>query len=286
MNAGTRLVGLIGDPVEHSLSPLIHNTAFREQDINAVYAAMRVRRERLGEAVGGLLGLDFMGANVTVPHKQAVVALIDELSPQAHAVGAVNTIVCRHDDGTLYGDNTDVAGFVAPIARRTDELTGAQMTIIGSGGAARAVAYALLTTFGPSRLTLAARTPSKAERLASDLSDYDPNGALAVEHLDGAGSVVRSSQLVVNATPVGMYPRVDRTPWPDASDFGADHVVYDIVYNPERTRLLREAEERGATTVGGLDMLVEQAAASYVQWTDRDMPVDVVKNALRGRANR
>lgn len=286
IDAQTRLVALLGDPVEHSLSPLIHNTAFAAHGMNVVYAAFRVRPRRVREAVRGLLALDFVGANVTVPHKQAVIPHLDALSPQARAVGAVNTIVCRHEDGTLFGDNTDVAGFLAPLMDVADRLQGARMTILGSGGAARAIAYALLTTFEPSRLTLAARTPSSAETIADDLVRFDPERVVDVRALESASDAVRDALLVVNATPVGMHPALDASPWPSADDFDAHHIVYDVVYNPEETRLLREAAERGATVVGGLDMLVGQAAASYAEWTGKEMPIDRVKTALRSRQGR
>lgn len=281
IDAQTRMVTLLGDPVEHSLSPLIHNTAFAAQDLNLIYTATRVRPARVQEAVRGLLGLDFLGANVTVPHKQTVIPYLHELSRCAKDVGAVNTIVCRHADGVLFGDNTDVGGFLAPLLGWTDRLRGMPMTIFGSGGAARAIAYALLTTFEPSRLTLAARRPEAAEKLASDLTPFDPEHVIAAQDLRSAREAVRQARLVVNATPLGMHPDTGTTPWPQEDDFGADHIVYDVVYNPRPTRLLREAKRRGATPVGGLKMLVSQAAASYAQWTGMEMPLEQVRSVLR-----
>ena len=283
IDAKTRLVGLLGYPVAHSLSPLIHNTAFRAQGLSWIYVALTVAPSDVAEAVAGLKALGFVGSNVTVPHKQAVLPLMDELSPEAQAVGAVNTIVCRREaDGvTLYGDNTDVEGFLAPLHPLADTLREAPMLIFGAGGAARAVAFALLGAFRPQRLTLAARTPAKVERLAQDLAPYDPTGALHVVPLAEARSAVQESRLLVNATPVGMHPHVEATPWPDAAAFSDGQLVYDLIYKPEQTRLLRDAATRGARTLGGLDMLIRQAAASYVQWTGRAMPVDRVWEALR-----
>ena len=224
-----------------------------------------------------------MGAGVTIPHKQAVLACLDEWSPRVRAVGAANLIV-RRPDGALLGDNTDVPGFLAPLLPFGDRLRDVEMVALGAGGAARAVAYALLVTFRPRRLALVARTSSRAEALAADLAEFDERGALEVRDAASARPVVRNAQLVVNTTPVGMYPAVDDSPWPDAADFGEGHIVYDIVYIPEETRLLADAARRGATVIGGLDMLVEQAAAAYVQWTDRNMPVEAVKDALRRRS--
>ncbi|NBC16665.1 MAG: shikimate dehydrogenase, partial [Bacteroidetes bacterium] len=251
--------------------------------LDVAYVPLAVPPEALDDAMTGLRALGVLGANVTIPHKQAVVPHLDALSPQAAAVGAVNTIVREEAaDGTvrLRGDNTDVAGFLAPLDSFAEALTGAEMLIFGAGGAARAVAYALLTTLAPARLTLSARRPAQAERLAADLSAYDPEGALQAIALDDAAAAVRSSRLLVNATPLGMHPHTDGTPWPSAEDFSDEQIAYDLVYNPETTRFLHDAAARGATTIGGLAMLIAQAAASYRQWTDRAMPLDVVRAAL------
>jgi shikimate dehydrogenase len=282
IDAATRLVTLLGDPVEHSRSPQIHNTGFAHHGINAVYLATPVLPEALPEAIAGLRALHILGANVTIPHKQAVLPLLDDLTPRARAVGAVNTIARTGDDAqTLRGDNTDVPGFLDPLEALHDRLQGAPMLILGSGGAARAVAYALLTTFAPEALTLAARSPDKAEQLAADLSPHDSGEALRVVPLSAAGPSIRASRLVVNATPVGMHPNPDDTPWPAADDFSAEHIVYDLVYNPRETRLLREAAARGATPIGGLAMLIGQAAAAFEQWTGQPLPTDRVRDALR-----
>lgn len=289
VDAVTRPVGLLGYPVGHSLSPLIHNTAFQHQKLNYVYLALPVPPEALAEAVRGLWALGFAGSNVTIPHKQAILPLVDELSAQAAAVGAVNTLVMRRDDATarqiIFGDNTDVVGFLEPLLPYAERVRGAEMVIFGGGGAARAVAYALLTTFRPRRLTLAARSTGRAEKLAADMATYDEKGALRVVALADAAPDVRSARLLVNATPLGMHGDVAATPWPATSDFTEDQILYDLVYNPEETRLLRDAATGGATTIGGLEMLVHQAAAAYVQWTNQPMPVDVVRKALRSARN-
>ena len=287
LNAQTRLVTLLGYPIEHSLSPLIHNAAFEHQNLNWAYVATAVAPGDVESAVEGIKALQLKGANVTLPHKQTVRPLMDELSPQAEAVGAVNTIVCRRGEDEapvrLYGDNTDVAGFLAPLSTHQDRLEGQPMLIFGSGGAARAVAFALLSAMRPERLVLAVRSPHKAEELARDLASYDEREALEVVPLAEAEAAVQTCRLLVNATPLGMYPSVEGSPWLRARDFSEDHIVYDLVYNPERTRLLKDAAARGATVVGGLDMLVSQAAASYQQWTGKEMPTTVVKETLRRR---
>lgn len=280
IDAETNVVTLLGHPVEHSRSPHIHNTAFRAQGVNAVYVASPVRPDALSEGVNGLRALRFLGANVTVPHKEAVRPLLDDVSERATALGAVNTIVREED--RLRGDNTDVEGFLTPLADQGEQpLDGRAMLVFGAGGAARAVVYGLLDRYEPERLTLVARRSEQAEALAADLDGYDSNDALRVSTFDDAAPAVRSSRLLVNATPLGMAPKTDGHPWTNGEDFGPDQVAYDLVYTPEKTRFLEDAAAQGATVIGGLDMLVEQAAASFRQWTDREMPTDVVYGALR-----
>lgn len=283
IDAETQLVTLLGHPVEHSRSPQIHNAAFEAQAINAAYVATPVHPDALADAVAGLRAMHFLGANVTLPHKQSVCPLLDELTARAKAVGAVNTIVRTGDDPPrLRGDNTDIPGFLEPLEPLHNRLREQPMLIIGSGGAARAVAYALLTTLAPTTLTLAARTPDHADQLVKTLAPHDPSDALRVMPLDEAQSAVQNCRLIVNATPVGMHPKTEKTPWPAADDFSAEHIVYDLVYNPETTRLLREAAAQGATPVSGIDMLIGQAAAAFKQWTGRPMPTDVVRAVLHG----
>lgn len=278
IDARTRTVALLGDPVEHSLSPLIHNTAFRAQGLNFAYVALRVAEKHIEEAVRGLRALNFVGANVTAPHKQAVIPVLDELSEQAAAIRAVNTITVRGD--RLSGDNTDVEGFLAPL-KMEEGLRNAPMVVLGSGGAARAVVYGLLIRFRPEKLTLVARTPSRAEQLASELAGFDDSDVLRVQSMSGAGPAVRAAKLVINATPVGTYPNHDRSPWTNPDDIAPHQLIYDLVYNPRQTALLKMAASRGARTIGGLEMLISQAALSYATWTGREMPVAAVRETIQ-----
>jgi shikimate dehydrogenase len=281
ITATTRLVTLLGFPVEHSLSPAIHNPAFEAKGIDAAYVATPVRREALADAVSGLRAMHFLGANVTIPHKQAVLPLLDEVSDTARAIGAVNTIFCV-DSGDerlrLRGDNTDVAGFLMPLEGHADRLRGAGGTVLGAGGAARAVVYGLLDRFDLDRLTIAARRPEQAETLASEFLSYARETTLTATALSEAP--VRASRLVVNATPVGMHPDTGETPWSTASDFSAGQIAYDLVYNPQMTRFLRDADAHGATVIGGLDMLIGQAADAFRQWTGHDLPSALVRQQL------
>jgi shikimate dehydrogenase len=282
VDAHTRLITLLGYPIEHTLSPLLHNTAFEHQDLNYIYVASSVHPRSIAEAVRGVRALGIAGANVTIPHKERVLQLVDELTEEAGAVGAVNTIIVteRDEERVLAGDNTDIEGFLRPLQPYQDRLSGGRMLIFGSGGAARAVAYAIITTLAPAACTIAARTPEKAERLVADLAPYDSGNSLTVSPLQDASPAVRSSQLLVNATPVGMHPNVKETIWPETKDFHADQIAYDLVYRPRQTRWLREAADRGARTIGGLQMLIAQAAAAYRQWTGTPMPVEAVERAV------
>jgi shikimate dehydrogenase len=285
IDGATRLVTLLGDPVAHSLSPRIHNTAFQAQGENAVYVTTRVTDDDLPAAIEGLRAMRFLGANVTLPHKQAVQPLLDAVTSRAEAVGAVNTIArVEPPDGApfLRGDNTDVDGFWTPLQSHADALDGAEALVFGAGGAARAVVYALLTESALARLTLAVRTPPKAEPLVRDMAPHGPDTTLDIIAMREAQSALRASTLVVNATPLGMHPEEDGTPWPHPGDFTDAHIVYDLVYNPQTTRLLHEATAQGATTISGLGMLVGQAAVAYEQWTGRPMPTEAVYDALRG----
>jgi len=236
------------------------------------------------DAVQGLRALGFLGSNVTIPHKQAVLPLMDTISEQAKAVGAVNTIVCRKVEASgqtlLYGDNTDVAGFLEPLTPFEPVLSGKPMVIFGAGGAARAVVYALLKSYSPSRLTLAVRNTTKAENLVKDLCIAEKGQKMDVVSIEDAGQCVQQSTLLVNATPLGMYPDNNGSPWLDSRDFSHHQIVYDLVYNPRDTRFMQEAGRVGATVIGGLEMLIHQAAASYRQWTGKAMPIDAVRSVL------
>ncbi len=260
---------LLGDPVGRSLSPVIHNAAFRVQGIDAVYLACAVEAGRLAAAVEGLAALGALGANVTIPHKQAALALADEATPTARSLGAANTLV-RTEAGWR-ADNTDVAGFLAPLDAHRQRLAGASVVVLGAGGAARAVAYAALTELG-ARVTVAARRREQGEALAADLGAVGP---VAVTGLDDTAAI-HDAALVVNATPLGTGD--GRMPI-DASALHAGQIVYDLVYRPAVTPLLAAARAVGAATIAGLPMLLGQAAASYRQWTGRDFPLDTARRA-------
>ena len=279
ISGSTGLVALLGDPVEHSLSPAIHNAAFAADGLDLVYVACSVSTGRLRDAVAGLDALGARGANVTIPHKEAVLPLVAGRSPEVEAVGAANTLV--RGPGGWRAHNTDVAGFLAPLEPHVRSLAGGEALVLGAGGAARAVVYALLTRMQPSRLTVAARRPAQAEALAASLAPFDARAALAVSTLDALPPArLRAAALVVHTTPVGVGSDASLLP---ADAFAPGQIAYDLAYRPDGTRYLHDAAGRGATAIGGLPMLVAQAAAAYQLWTDRPMPLDAVHAALASR---
>lgn len=278
LTATTRLVTLIGHPVAHSRSPQIHNAAFAACGLDWAYVATDVDPVDIESAVLGLRALGFEGANVTVPHKESVLPLLDEVDPAARALGAVNTIVRTGD--RLVGYNTDAAGFWAPLASRAEQLAGEAAIVLGAGGAARAVIYALAARSALDRVTVAARRVEQAERLVADLRSHAGHMQLVPLPLAEAAPAVRASRLLVNATPLGMHPDEETTPWPESHDFHTEQIAYDLVYAPRRTRFLREAAAAGAETIGGLEMLIQQAAAAFELWTGRPMPLDAARTAI------
>ncbi len=274
------LVGLIGWPVGHSKSPAMHNAAFRAADVDGYYALLPVRPERVGEAVVGLRALGFRGANVTVPHKKAVIPFLDELSPEARAIGAVNTIIVQ-EDGALSGHNTDAAGFMEDLqalGAPLDDLRQSAALVLGAGGSARAVTYALASRGVPVRLL--ARRPEQAQTLAGSLIPHLPAAGLVTAHAwPELHNLAADARLIVNCTPVGMTPHSDASPWPDDLPFRPRQMVYDLVYNPRRTRLMTQAQASGARAWNGLGMLVYQGARAWSLWTGLPAPIEVMRTA-------
>jgi shikimate dehydrogenase len=272
----TRLVGIIGWPVEHSLSPVMHNAAFAQAGLDWAYVPLPVYPDHVGEAVRGLRALGFAGANVTVPHKRAVIRYLDEVSHAAQAIGAANTIVMRN--GELYGDNTDAAGFFASLRAAGFDPAGTYCAIMGAGGAARAVAYALAGA-GALQVCVYNRNLRHARDLCQDMAKFYPDvrfEAVAMSDLAGIGE---DTDLLVNATPVGMWPDTEASPWPGGLPVPAHVRVCDLVYNPQKTLFLAQARRDGAETVEGLGMLVYQGAAAFEMWTGRPAPVETMRQA-------
>lgn len=275
----TKVYGIIGDPVAHSLSPLMQNEAFAASGLDCCYIPLRVTADDLPAAVAAVRLLGLGGVNVTIPHKERIIPCLDEVDRNAALIGAVNTIVNR--EGRLVGYNTDGAGFLASL--RADDgfdPAGKRVVLLGAGGAARAVSFGLVQS-GVSRLAIFDIIGSRAERLATDLAAIAgcviTAGELAGDMLPVA---LGQADLLVNATPVGMFPNTQAEPPVDLQGLTGRPLIYDLVYNPPETRLLREAAARGCQVLGGTGMLVYQGALAFELWTGIQAPVATMRQAL------
>ena len=261
---------LLGHPVGHSRSPAMHRAALAALGLEGDYVALDVQPEDLAETVRALPARGFRGANVTVPHKQAVMATLDEVAPDARVIGAVNTIVVS-PGGRLTGHNTDWRGFADDLAAHGFDVRGQAVAVLGAGGAARAVVYGLGQAGAEARVF--ARDVRRAAGLAGLGASVHALAALADADL------LRDIALVVNATSAGMAPEVDVTPWPEGVPYPAGMPLYDLICSPPVTRLMRQARATGGQTVNGLGMLVRQGAAAFELWTGRAAPVEVMERA-------
>jgi shikimate dehydrogenase len=275
INGKTKVCAIIGDPVGHSLSPVMHNAAFKELGLNIVYVAFPVKTDRLEDAILGARSLGLLGLNVTMPHKHAVIQYLDETDATAKAIGAVNTIL--NERGKLFGYNTDGKGAIIALQENRVDPEEKKMLLLGAGGAAKAIAFqaAQETT----ELVILNRTQEKAKQLANLLNKTFgtkvKGRTLSTEVLK---EELGTTDILVNATSVGMSPTVDVSPVP-ADLLHSGLCVMDIVYNPLETMLLKDAKTAGASVVSGLEMLLYQGAVAFEIWTNCPAPVDVMKNA-------
>jgi shikimate dehydrogenase len=274
IRGSTKVVALIGDPVEKSLSPPIHNEAFRALKLDYVYVAFRVPRELLPKAVEAVKTLGLVGLNVTIPHKIAIVSLLDALDKSASLVGAVNTV--KNDGGELIGYNTDGIGAIKVLEQKVGELAGKRVLVLGAGGAARAISFALAEKGVD--LTIANRTVGRAKELATDLERKLGVRPRVIGIKPWVlGQALKETDILINATAVGMYPRTRET-LVTGKMLHSNLIVFDIVYQPLYTRLLREAREAGAKIITGLEMLVNQAALSFEIWTGKQAPLELMRH--------
>ncbi|MBT0158761.1 shikimate dehydrogenase [Candidatus Bathyarchaeota archaeon A05DMB-2] len=271
----TRVCGVIGDPIEHTLSPAIQNAAFTHLKLDFVFLAFRVKAVELEDAMRGMRGLGIHGLNVTMPHKKAVTAFLDEIDSTAKFLCAVNTVL--NDNGRLCGFNTDGVGALKALQENGVDPSGKKVLLLGAGGAAKAIAFQLAKE--AEELVLLNRTPEKATELAELLNQAlgkEVKGAMLSPNTIQKN--LRDSDLLVNATSVGMHPNDNQSPvareW-----LKPDLTVMDIVYNPVETQLAKDAKAAGARVISGVEMLVHQGAASFEIWTGRPAPVEVMRKA-------
>jgi shikimate dehydrogenase len=287
INGHTKLVGLMAWPIGHTLSPAMHNAAFDALGLNWRYVPLPVHPTQVEAAVRGLVVLGFQGCNVTVPHKQAVIPVLDSIAPDAAAFGAVNTIiVARNEDGTtiVKGDNTDYQGFIGSLRSEGFDPDGKKVVVVGAGGGARAVVFGLLRA-GAEEVLVSDLVPEQVQALVASMGDARLREMPATTEtlIESA----RAADLLVNTTPVGMSPKVDASIWPDDVPIPSYLTVFDLVYNPLETKLLKQVKQAGGGAIAGLDMLVRQGAVSFEMWTGIEPSIDVMRAACEeGLKNR
>ncbi|MCW9712088.1 shikimate dehydrogenase [Aliifodinibius salicampi] len=265
---------LFGNPVEHSLSPLMHNLALEYYDMEERYHAVELQSNELSILASYLNKDTLKGANITIPYKQKIAEYLDEIDSAARAVGAVNTIVKK--DYRLKGYNTDVSGFLAPLEDYLDDIMGGRSIIFGTGGASRALVTAL-SRVGMEEIYLVSRKPARI----NSFNSFENVQIISYPEWNAYGE---DAILIVNATPLGMAPRVESSPvGAGEQQYLQDSICYDIVYNPLKTTFLKQAETAGAETIGGLEMLIEQGSRSFEYWTGNSFPLDIIRERLYGK---
>lgn len=268
----TKCVGILGWPVEHSMSPSMQNAAFAASSLDYTYIPLPAHPDQLAAAIEGLKALGFVGANVTIPHKIAVIPFIDVLDKSAEMVGAVNTILIK--DNKLYGYNTDAIGFIQPLLKKGSLLSEKKIVLLGAGGAARAVVWGLIEQ-GVSEFAIGVRNPEKARELVDVFSSLVAIKAYSWSSVE-FNNELKNCDVLVNSTPIGMYPHIEDEPQINWSLLKRGIIVYDLIYTPEKTRFLQQAEALGHLIINGSGMLVEQGAAAFSLWTGLPAPIDVM----------
>ncbi|WP_339306655.1 shikimate dehydrogenase [Paenibacillus sp. FSL R5-0519] len=270
------LLGVMGDPIAHSKSPAMHNAALLAAGVNGMYMPLHVHPDQLEAAVRGIVALGYRGVNVTIPHKEQVMQYLDVIDESARLIGAVNTIV--NEGGTLTGYNTDGIGYVRSLKEEAvPELAGKRIAVLGAGGAARGVIYALALE-KPEHIHILNRTTDRAIALASDLRGHGL-GEISGSGMEEVANVLATADIVINTTSAGMHPHVDDVPV-DPSLIREGAAVSDLIYNPLETRLLRESRMRGCTVHGGLGMFVYQGAVAFEHWLGIPAPVETMRRAV------
>lgn len=276
----TKLLGVIGDPIEHSLSPVMHNAAIDRLGLDYVYLPFPVKSADLEKAIAGFAAIGVVGFSVTIPHKQAIVPLLSEVSSVAQVVGAVNT-VWRTDAGWS-GTNTDVTGFIAPLKADNRDWSQTTPVILGYGGAARAVVVGL-AELGCTAIHVAGRSLQKLIQFHQSWANTPLAAKLNMHRWEQLPELLSHADLVVNTTPVGMSPHVEQSPIDAVAMQGLKEnaIAYDLIYTPSPTQFLQQAKQQGATTIDGLEMLVQQGAAAWEVWLGQTPPVDIMRQSLQ-----
>ncbi len=277
----TKLLGIIGHPVEHSLSPLMQNAALAKLGLDYTYLPFPIESQNLAKALDGFAVIGVVGFNATIPHKQAIIPLLCEIEPIAQAVGAVNTVVRQYD--RWIGTNTDVEGFIVPLRSQDKNWSQVNAVVLGNGGAARAV-VAGCSQLGCASVHMVGRNLQKLKEFRDSWQDSPIQVNLQVHQWDSLPEIIKQANLLINTTPIGMYPNIENSPL-DADLFAhlpKDAIAYDLIYTPSPTKFLQYAQQADITAIDGLEMLVQQGAAALKMWLRREtVPVDVMRQTLQ-----
>ena len=277
-NYRAELTGVFGDPVDGNPTGVMEEAGYEALGLNYRYITVKVTKDGFPDAMKAVRALNMRGVNLTMPHKITVLPWLDELSRAAAIIGAVNTVVVR-EDGTLFGENTDGKGFVEALQRAGESVEGRHVTILGAGGAARAIAVECALS-GAVKVTIINRTFSGAAELAALIREKTPAESAALPWESGM-AIPAGTDILINATPIGLAPDSDALPEIDYDTVTEKMVVSDVVFNPSFTRFLGEAGKRGAKTVSGLGMLACQGARNFTLWTGKEAPLEIMENKLR-----
>lgn len=276
INTGTQLCAVIGNPVEHSLSPAMHNAAYEAAGLDYVYLAFHI--EDVKAFLTGLKAMpSFRGVSVTIPHKRAVMQHLDHIEPMAARVGSVNTLT--HEDGKLVGSTTDGPGTLRAFAEAGLDLSGKRILFMGTGGAVRAVAFAMAEMVSPEHLTLLGRTPQNVSALVAEIQEKTGASISGGNLQKDVKETCGTHDIIVQGTPVGMYPNPGESVVPPEA-LRPEHVVFDMVYRPQRTKLIEDAEAAGCQVIYGLEMLANQAELQFERWTATPVPPGIMRQAL------
>ena len=276
----TKLLGVIGHPVKHSLSPVMHNAAIAHLKLDYVYVAFPIEPQNLEVAIAGFAAIGVVGFSVTIPHKQAIIPLLSEISPIAQAVGAVNTV--SRQDNRWIGTNTDVEGFISPLQTYNRDWSETIAVILGNGGAARAV-VAGCTQLGFAEIHVVGRNQDKLQQFSDSWKNSPLKVKLHIHPWEELSNLIPQANLLVNTTPIGMHPNVDESPLSanEMVNLEPGAIAYDLIYTPNPTQFLRQAQQQGAIALNGLEMLVQQGVAALKIWLQPEIPVDVMRQALQ-----
>ena len=272
----TKVVAVIGNPIEHSLSPPMHNAAYKQMGMDYVYVAFKIEKDNLSHLIESAKTMGLVGLNVTIPYKTDIIEYLDEVDDTARRINAVNTI--RFKDGMAKGYNTDGTGAVKSIEKYT-ELKNKKVLVLGAGGASKAITFTLLN-HGINSLTIANRSRDNAIQLIDNLKKQTGFDQISYVDIEKADTILEDVDIIINTTPIGMYPNVDADTPIKTEKINENHVVMDIIYNPLETKLLKNAKDNGATTISGTNMLINQGITAFEIFTDRTPSYESFEKAL------